>query len=116
MGMTEQQAIYGLKLNDEQKKRMPYAASLYEVAINALEDVQQYRALGTVEELKEAKEKQTAKKPIEQHTDEKVHYKCYCGYIFQTKYKDTALGVWGHKTKFCERCGQKVDWGNEYEY
>jgi hypothetical protein len=34
-----------------------------DVAIQALEEVEQYRALGTVEELKEAREKQIPKKP-----------------------------------------------------
>ena len=34
-----------------------------DMSIQALEEVEQYRALGTVEELKEAREKQVAKKP-----------------------------------------------------
>ena len=36
----------------------------FDMAIQALEEVEQYRALGTVEELKEAREKQVAKKPL----------------------------------------------------
>lgn len=35
----------------------------YEMAIKSLEEVQQYRQIGTVEECREAVEKQTAKKP-----------------------------------------------------
>lgn len=35
----------------------------YEMAIKALEEVQKYRKIGTVEECREAVEKQTAKKP-----------------------------------------------------
>lgn len=40
-----------------------YAAA--QIAINALEEVQQYREIGTVEECRAAVEKQTAKKPKE---------------------------------------------------
>ena len=35
----------------------------YSVAIKALEEIQQYRTIGTVEECRAAMEKQTAKKP-----------------------------------------------------
>lgn len=36
----------------------------FDTAIKALEEIQQYRALGTLEELREAREKQVPKKPI----------------------------------------------------
>ena len=39
-------------------------AEALDVAIKALEEVQQYHQIGTVEECREAVEKQTAKKPV----------------------------------------------------
>ena len=61
----------------------------------------------------EALEKQIPKKPIEQSTDEKTHYKCQCGYILKTVYKDKVMGCWGHIPAFCERCGQALDRSEE---
>ena len=70
----------------------------YEMAIKALKEVQQYRAIGTPEECRAAVEKQTAKKISSawcpsckkylttQHLKEKYH---------------------------CVYCGQKLDWSDE---
>lgn len=55
-----------------------------------------------------ALEKQVKKKPIEQSTNEKTHYKCKCGYIFCTTYKDGYR--MGNQPMYCEKCGQKTDW------
>ena len=72
-----------------------------EEAIKALEEVQQYREIGTVEECREAVEKQKAKKPevIDQDFD---YYKCpVCGeYIWATD------NINDHK--YCLNCGQAV--------
>lgn len=57
----------------------------------------------------EALEKQIPKKPKEQGTDEKTHYKCpECGWIPLTIYSDGYH--LGNKPKYCERCGQAIDW------
>lgn len=62
--MTENKAI------EELHRIRPYGgiipqrrAEALDVAIKALEEVQQYHQIGTVEECREAVEKQTAKKP-----------------------------------------------------
>ena len=47
----------------------------YEMAIKALEEVQQYRKIGTVEECREAVEKQNVNKELESH-DEKHILEC----------------------------------------
>ena len=75
------------------------------ILTNAEADMwEQYRALGTVEELKEAREKQVAKKPKYKTTCEK------CG---------THNSVWGrlanpkgHPIVYCWNCGQanELDW------
>ena len=79
----------------------------FSVAIKALEEVQQYRAIGTVEECRESVEKQTAKKVKS---------------ISQVKDGDSYVGIIGRcpccgdileeDTVYCD-CGQKLDWRNE---
>ncbi len=142
--MTENEAIKEIETslelaemctpNREREKEI----KAYKMAIQALEEIQQYRAIGTVEEvqtqitkstewlierdtrlaeyqaigtieeLKALKEKSVAKKPIQQETTEKTHYKCpCCNNIMQTIYKDGV--AWGHIANYCERCGQKID-------
>ena len=100
--MTEQEAIKILTLGNPERRAMPYLAPVYDVAIKALEEVQQYRALGTVEELKEAKEKQIAKKPIWNTSDFINRHHCaICD------------GIIYAEQQYCDNCGQKLDWGNE---
>lgn len=52
-----------------------YWQELMEMAIKALEEVQQYRQIGTVEECREAVEKQNVNKELESH-DEKHILEC----------------------------------------
>ena len=89
-------------------------------AIGCMEEVEQYRALGTVEELKEAREKQVASKPLYRQ-----------GTLF--KWIDTVIErgrnvnvpKWSNrdacpnckkdvlKTNYCPNCGQALDWSEE---
>ena len=77
-----------------------------ELAIKALEEVQQYRKIGTVEECREAVEKQTAIEPEKVNipctswTKAHMRYRCSCG-SFLTSYDD-----------YCNKCGQKLKWGD----
>lgn len=82
-----------------------------DIAVNALEEIQQYRAIGTVEECREARERQIWKKPIKDSCEEKTHYKCHCGYIFMTTYSDGYR--MGNQPKYCERCGQAISWESD---
>ena len=77
--MTESEAIEKLKnmrlfmqITDENSEhKFPqdyYKAN--EMAIQALEEVQKYRAIGTPEECRAAVEKQKAKKPIYKHYED----------------------------------------------
>ena len=81
-----------------------------EMAIKALEEIKQYRTIGTPEECRAAVEKQKAKKPIIEHEETKdcvteIEWKCpKCG----AKYIELApCGEW------CRYCGTKLDWGEE---
>ena len=79
---------------------------LVDAAIQALEEVQQYRAIGTLEECKIAVEKQRPKKPINPDDDYGT-FKCpNCnGLIFTEDRFETH--------RYCLLCGQKLDWSDE---
>lgn len=55
--MTENEAIKILTLSEEEQKEFPNLKEIYAIAVKALEEVQQYRAIGTVEQCREAVEK-----------------------------------------------------------
>ena len=82
--MTENEAIEELKYDcNELGKAIPCDTSwgklfenAYAMAIKALEEVQQYRAIGTLEECRVAVEKQKCNNDLESH-DEK-HILKYC--------------------------------------
>ena len=69
--------------------------------IKALEDLQQYRVIGTIEELKILKEKSVTKKP------KFYAHNYYCAEC------DNLVGFsefgW-QRFLYCDKCGQKIDW------
>lgn len=85
---------------------------IYQECIRKLEELQKYKAIGTVEECKEAADKQVAKKVIDSYTryDFNGEYDgdfCNCpnckneiidGYNLDEYYK------------YCVHCGQKIEW------
>ena len=80
-----------------------------EVAINALEEIQQYRAIGTVSEFRELKEKATEKKPTP------IDYEKYMDVVTNAKFLRGAY--WcpccKHTVRsgaYCDDCGQKLIW------
>ena len=110
--MTAEEAIKILRsiAGYEGMPKRPIEA--FETAIEALEEVEQYRALGTVEELKEAREKQIPKKPknisdyyIGEDYDYSTANCSNCGdNISFDEYRQPV---------YCEACGQKLDWSEE---
>lgn len=118
--MTEQEAIEIIKKNYPKRCQMVNGrkkggfidtdcelGQAFNMAIKAMEEVQQYRAIGTPEECRAAVEKQTAKKPKKtesagyRYTDT---YRCQnCGGNF------SGTGI----ANYCYRCGQKLDWSEE---
>ena len=87
--MTEQEAISVLKMI-ETHGSLPTNAK-YE-SIKALEEVQQYRAIGTIEECREAVDKMKPKKTAIEAI--KVHICPVCGFS----------GIYD----YCGNCGQRV--------
>ena len=99
--MTENEAI------EELHRIRPYGgiipqrrAEALDVAIKALEEVQQYRAIGTPEEYRAAMEKQEMSKIVDGITE------C-CGYDFG------ADGFSREIARYCPMCGRKLDWSDE---
>lgn len=88
-------------------------------ATKAIEEIQQYRKIGTVEECREAVEKQKPKKPIP------INYQDYADKIdnaefFEGSYFCPNCGTVLRSGSYCNRCGQKLGWnenleGMEYE-
>lgn len=72
----------------------------YEMAINALKEIQKYRKIGTVEECRAAVEKQKAKKM-------KSPWCSCCGKFLTTEYMN--------KRYHCIYCGQLLKWEENEE-
>lgn len=77
-----------------------------EEAIEALKDVQQYQEIGTVEECREAMEKQIPKNSKIIHKSGAICYNCpSCG-LNLMKIKNNIQ--FGHIPMYCEYCGQAI--------
>lgn len=106
-GMTENEAIEFMKRYLDADCYTDKCVNAHNIAINALEEIQKYRAIGMVEECRAAVEKQTAKKVKS---------------ISQVKDGDSYVGLIGRcpccgdileeDTVYCD-CGQRLDWWDE---
>ncbi len=69
-------------------------------AVSAIQELQKYKQLGTLEEVREAVEKQKRKKPCASN-------RCYvcphCGLVASLRIKHN----------YCDACGQHIDWSVE---
>ena len=109
--MTEQEAKTILSLSPEEKVELPNLSEVYEIAMQALEDIQKYRTIGTVEECRTAREMQIPKKPMYEGDgyDDcgKLIYDTWicpnCGERYEVDYDDY---------DFCPNCGQAIDWSD----
>lgn len=105
--MTENEAVKKLEYT-KRNCGMPFQGNTWkpntetialDIAIEALEEIQQYRLIGTVEECREAVERQSEKKVGK-------FYKFYsaecpsCGHRIEAHTSNI----------FCNYCGQKLDW------
>ena len=85
----------------------------FTTAITALKEIQQYREIGTVEECREAVEKQEAER-IEYETNAVFsngfsHYRIGKCPICDNRYNSN------DEINYCSKCGQKLDWSEEDE-
>ena len=85
-----------------------------EEAIKALEEVRQYREIGTVEECREAVEKQKPKKPRLNYKPKffgKATYTCpRCGNCRLEEFANER-----QNNNYCWDCGQAIRWGENLE-
>lgn len=77
------------------------------IAIFAMNELQQYKQIGTLEEVRDAVEKQKAKKPNNVGTE---------GYRYTDTYRCPACGGNFSGTgiaDYCYHCGQAIDWSED---
>lgn len=98
--MTENEALEYLKSSKRKNDMLGIlpGSGIGDTIIKALEELQQYRAIGTPEECRAAMEKQTAKKM------ESPWCPC-CGKFLTTEYMN--------KRYHCIYCGQLLEWEGE---
>lgn len=107
--MTEQEVKELIKyINEEyfyydKKGEFDEINEALDMAISALEEIQQYRTLGTPEELREAREKQISKKPIK-----RSFIIPYEGIDVCPSCKEPI----SKKEHHC-KCGQAIDWSDK---
>lgn len=96
--MTESEASTILKAEIVHHPECSIFAEALGLAIQALEEVQQYRKIGTIEECEEARSKQMPKKVKEDGYFGFTDYSCpTCGYPAENR-----------STKYCKNCGQRL--------
>lgn len=114
--MTESEAIKRIKECRNTPNFQPYIYmnEALNMAIKALEEVQQYRAIGTPEECREAVEKQAAKKPIFNHnlSDTLSIFHCECGNKIKVSH-DIGIMNNNNAPNYCSKCGCEFDWSDE---
>ena len=126
--MTENEeikkVINGLNFLKEKLYNGIYADRLdcIDYAISALKEVQQYREIGTVEECREAVEKQKAKKPLLVSKKEKImegdYVRVICPTCGEEIFSCFLFYPWNDSQRtheFCESCGQAIQWDENLE-
>ena len=117
--MTESEAIRDLEYLIEEYSAYPPETGVNETigslqyCITALREIQQYREIGTVEECREAMEKQAA---------ERINYETNA--VFNNGFGYYRIGKCpicnscynsNDEIKYCSKCGKKLDWSKENE-
>lgn len=76
--------------------------------VSAFEELEQYRSIGTVEECREAREKQRAKKPLS-----RTHCKDGNHPLSQDIGRcPSCKSIISENMLWCDDCGQKLDWSD----
>lgn len=114
--MTENEAILYIKKwyqpTTEPKEREKAIEALL-IILKSIEEIRKYREIGTVEECREAVEKQEAER-IEYETNAVFsngfsHYRMGKCPICDNRYNSN------NEINYCSKCGQKLDWSEEDE-
>ena len=112
--MTENEAIEFMKRYLDAECYTDKCVNAHIIAIKALEEVQQYRAIGTPEECRAATERQKAKKLIFDHnlSDTLSKFHCECGNTIKVSH-DIGIMDNNNAPNYCSKCGCKLDWSDE---
>ncbi len=97
------EGIYEEYVRDNDKDYMERNTALTE-AVKALTEIQYYRSIGTVEECREARERQIPIKP-------KGIYKTR--YIWDSAYCPVCGCGITERWNFCQSCGQAISWESD---
>ena len=113
--MTEQEAKEILSLSPEEKVELPNLSEVYEIAVQALEDIQKYRTIGTVEECRTAREKQIPMKAKYENREIIRHRHNPKGKpewekLIKAEYLCSNCKSPVGEDNYCSYCGQAIDW------
>ena len=104
--LSNQERYVGIKYVNgvEEAYVTPYFEKALSAAISAMQELQEYRKLGTMEEVREAMERQQEKKATDIRGDKLKFCTCpLCG----KRISNVEGG------NYCQNCGQKLDWSEE---
>lgn len=108
--MTENEAIRDLQYLVGEYSAYPPETGVsttigsLQYCISALKEIWKYREIGTVEECREAVEKQKQKKPVLRNDNGKLRKSCpVCGCFFSPL------------SRSCPKCGQAIQWDANLE-
>lgn len=90
----------GKDISDKELENFCKFSDALNISISSVEEIQQYRTIGTVEECREAREKQRAKKPI-LNENSNVMFCPVCERKIRRNYD-----------LHCSGCGQAIDWSD----
>lgn len=110
--MTEGEAIKEFQQNIDLPFGSNVSKEAAKMAIQALEEVQKYREIGSIEECRASREKQIPKNP----TYDGDGYAPDGTFVWDEwicPYCETRYEVDYDEHDFCPNCGQKIDWSDE---
>lgn len=100
--MTENEVIEWQKAFKKTYKGVPKDVdTACDIAIKALEEIQQYRTIGTVEEFREAREMQMGKEPNK--ADVQPYFRKHYANTYSCPLCNRKIVA--YKQKFCQDCG-----------
>lgn len=89
-----------------------------EISIHVMQGLQQYKQIGTLEEVREAVEKQKPKKPKYKHYEDigkPPYIKIACPNGCRIQLHPVTDKHLAYEHDYCPKCGQKIDWSEEDE-
>lgn len=105
---------YGTIEDFKKAQRYMRLVNAHGTIVRVIDLCAEYKSIGTVEECREAVEKQKAKKCDVTKDNFRIYYKCpTCNHCLRVEYNH---GSWmGKKSKNCSKCGQAIQWEESEE-